>query len=58
MDNCSRIRQHSTNVACAAAAATTNAWPFSAAQAEPDNLRTLTAVMDTPAQRTESALYG
>ena len=29
--------------------------PLSAAYAEPDNLRTLTAVIDTSAQRTESA---
>jgi hypothetical protein len=29
--------------------------PLSAAYAEPDNLRTLTAVIDTSAQRSESA---
>jgi len=31
-------------------------WPLSAAHAEPDNLRALTAVIDTSAQRAESAI--
>jgi hypothetical protein len=36
-------------------AATTNAWP-SAAEAEPDNLRMLTALTNKPTQRAEWAL--
>jgi hypothetical protein len=45
-----------TYAACAAAVAVHVMGPLSAAQAERDDLRTLTAVIDTPTHRAESAI--
>jgi hypothetical protein len=46
-----------TIYAACAAGRSERPGPLSATQAEPDNLRTLTAVIDTPAQRAESAIW-
>jgi hypothetical protein len=45
-----------TIYAACAAGRSERLGPLSATHAEPDNLRTLTAVIDTPARRAESAI--